>query len=139
MFEIARASVVSHFQWASLPYVSKLGGFGPKYRTAHIDGKAKVAAYVSAQSSNPMTWSIPSSCMYLETLTEMLAPRASTEYPATLVFSAPVDNGQPPLIYLADLGRYEQWIFKQPERRNGVSLQVATENVGWVYLAKTLT
>jgi len=139
MFEIASARGVLHFQWASLPYVSKLGNFDPKYRTGHMDGKGKVADFITAQPTSPMKWSVLTSCMYLETLAEMLAPRPSVEQPDTVVFSAPVGNGEPPLIYLADLGRYARWIFDNPDRSNGLNLQVATENVGWGYLAKVFT
>ncbi|WKT48321.1 hypothetical protein QSH57_013251 [Fusarium oxysporum f. sp. vasinfectum] len=48
-------------------------------------------------------------------------------------------NGRPPLIYLADLGRYARWVFDNPGRSNGMNLMVATENIGWECLAKTFT
>ena len=139
MFEIARGCNVSHFQWASLPYVSKLGNFDPKYRTGHMDGKGKVAEFISAQPTSPMKWSVLTSCMYMETLTELLSPRPSPDNPELMVFAAPLGKGQPPLIHLADLGRYARWLFDNPERSNGMNLMVATENVGWEYLAKTFT
>jgi len=137
MFEIARSCNLSHFQYASLAYSSKLGGFDPKFRSGHLDGKGKVADFISAQSTTPMKWSVLTSCMYLETLTELLAPNPSPEDPDVMVFSAPVGKGQPPLIHLPDLGRYARWIFDHPERSNGLNLTIATENVGWEYLAKT--
>lgn len=139
MFEIARSCNVSHFQWASLPYVSKLGGFDPRYRTGHMDGKGKVAEFISAQSTSPMAWSILTSCMYMETLTELLAPNPSPEDPNVMVFAAPLGNGQPPLIHLADLGRYARWMFDNKERSNGMNLMISTEKVGWEYLARTFT
>ena len=139
MFEIARGCNLSHFQWASLAYVSKLGDFDPKYRTGHMDGKGKVAEFMSAQPTNPMKWSVLTSCMYMDTLTELLAPNPSPDNPDLMVFSAPLGKGQPPLIHLEDLGRYARWLFDKPERSNGMNLMVATENVGWEYLAKTFT
>lgn len=75
----------------------------------------------------------------METLGEMLAPYPSKEDPETMVFAAPVGKGQPPLIYLPDLGRYARWMFDNPQRSNGLNLRVATESVGWDYLAKTFT
>lgn len=139
-YEIALFSGVKHFQWASLPYVSKLGGFDPQYRTGHMDGKGRVAEYIKAQpATGPMKWSILSSCMYLEMLTEMLMPRPNPAFPGALVFAAPVGDGTPPLIYLADLGRYARWIFDHPDRSAGLDLQVATESIGWQYLADTFT
>lgn len=139
MYEIARECGVSHFIWASLEYASKLGNFDPKFRTGHLDGKAKVANYISAQPTTPMAWSILSSCMYMETLTELLAPFPSPDDPDLMVFAAPLGNGQPPLIYLPDLGRYARWLFDNLARSNGMNLRVATENVRWEYLARTFT
>ncbi|KAF2183857.1 NAD(P)-binding protein [Zopfia rhizophila CBS 207.26] len=139
MFEIARRCNVSHFQWASLPYLSKLGNFDPKYRTGHMDGKGKVAEFISAQPTSPMKWSVLTSCMYMETLTELLAPHPSLDNPDLMIFAAPLGKGQPPLIHLADLGRYARWLFDNPERSNGMNLMVATENIGWEYLVKTFT
>src|SRR6266498_4638089 len=45
IYEIARESGVKHFLWSSLEYASKLGNYNPKYRTGHLDGKAKVADF----------------------------------------------------------------------------------------------
>lgn len=137
MYEIARSTGVSHFQWASLAYFSKLGGFDPKFRSGHMDGKGKVADYISAQPTSPMRWSILTSCMYLEMFNEFLAPRPSPEDADLMVFAAALGKGQPPMVHLDDIGRYASWIFEHPERSTGLNLQVATENIGWEYLAKT--
>lgn len=139
MYEIAMHAGVDHFLYASLFYASKLGGFDPKYAVGHADGKAKVAEYLSAQPTDRMAWSVLSSCMYLETLSEMLAPRPDPLEPRTMVFSAPLGRGSPPLIYLDDLGRYARWIFDTPSRSVGLNLQVATEDISWSYLASTFT
>jgi hypothetical protein len=139
MYEIAAGCGVKHFIWASLLYASKIGKFDPKYVVGHADGKAKVAEFLSAQPTSPMKWSVLSSCMYLETLSEMLAPRPDPNDPDTLSFSAPLGSGSPPLVYLPDLGRYALWLFNTPTRSSGMNLQVATEDVSWNYLAQTFT
>lgn len=75
----------------------------------------------------------------METLTELLAPSPSLDDPDLMIFSAPLSNGQPPLIQLADLGRYAWWLFDNSALSNGTNLRVAAENVGWEYLARTFT
>lgn len=139
IYEIARWSGVKHFLWASLPYASKLGNFDPQFRTGHLDGKGKVADFISAQPTEPMMWSLLTSCMYMEMLSELLAPRPSPEDPDLFIFSAPLGSGKPPLIYLPDLGRYARWIFDTPEQSNGLNLDIATESVGWSDLAAAFT
>ncbi|CAG8972468.1 hypothetical protein HYALB_00001157 [Hymenoscyphus albidus] len=55
----------------------------------------------------------------------------------------PVDikpgSGAPPMIYLADLGRYARWLIENPERSNGMNLKIATEHLGYKDLARTYT
>jgi len=140
-FELARFSGVQHFQYASIPYVSKLSGFDPRFRTGHMDGKGRVADFITAQPSGggAMAWTVLSSCMYIEMLSELFAPRPHPTEPDVMVFATPFGDGQPPLIHLDDIGRYAKWVFEHPERSSGMYLQVATENIGWEYLAKTFT
>ncbi|RDW69534.1 hypothetical protein BP6252_08554 [Coleophoma cylindrospora] len=139
IYEIAHWAGVQHFVWASIPYVSKLGGFDPQFRTGHMDGKGKVAAFVSAQPTHPMKWSILTSCMYMEMLSELLAPRPSPADPDVFVFSAPLGHAAAPLIHLPDLGRYARWIFDHPAQSTGMNLDVATESITWADLAAAFT
>jgi len=137
MYEIAAGSGVEHFVWAGLAYASKLGKWDPKYKTGHLDAKARVTDYISAQPTSPMNWSVLSSCLYLEMFSSLLAPRPDPADPDTLVFSVPVGEGHPPLIHLPDLGRFARWMLDTPERSTGLILQIGTEDIGWGYLAKT--
>src|SRR6201999_1706536 len=75
LYELAREFGLKHFVYAGLEYASKLGNFHPKYRTGHLDGKGKVVDYLKSQPTAPMAWSCLTSCLYAETLWELLAPR----------------------------------------------------------------
>jgi len=87
-----------------------------------------------------MSWSVLTSCMYLETLSEMLVPTTEVvNGEETWVFTAPVGAGRPPMIYLEDLGGYAKWMFDNPDRSNGMNLRIATDLVGWEDLARTFT
>jgi len=48
-------------------------------------------------------------------------------------------TGAVPLIHLDDLGEYARWIFDNPSRSVGMDLEIATQHVGWAYLAETFT
>ncbi|KAE9363841.1 NmrA family protein [Stipitochalara longipes BDJ] len=139
LFEIASEHGVQHFIWASLDSSYKLSGYQPRFRTGHFDGKAKVADWISGQEGG-MKWSVLTSCMYLETFAEMLAPsKEMVEGEEVTVFKAPVGRGTPPMIYLEDLGRYARWIVENPERSVGLNLRIATANVGWEDVARSFT
>ncbi|OAQ60130.1 NmrA family protein [Pochonia chlamydosporia 170] len=139
IYELCRESEVKHFVYAALEYASKLGNFDPKYRCGHVDGKGKVADYISAQPPTPMAWTVVTSCMYMEGLSEFLQPFPDHEDPSTLVFAAPLGDGKCPLIYLEDYGQYVRWVFDTPSRSSGMHLHVATEDISWKDLAAAFT
>lgn len=142
IFEIAAEHGVEHFIWASLDSSYKISSYEPRFRTGHFEGKAKVADWISAQKmgDGAMKWSVLTSCMYLETFSEMLAPaKEMVDGEEVVVFKAPVGNGVPPMIYLEDLGRYARWLVEHPEKSNGLNLKIATANVGWEEVAKSFT
>lgn len=139
LYELAREFRVKHFIYAGLEYASKLGNFDSKYRCGHLDGKGKVVDYISAQSTSPMAWSILTSCMYMEALSEFLRPFPDPGDPTTLVFTAPLGTGKCPLIYLEDYGAYARWIVDNPTLSNGLDLHVATQDISWKDLAAAFT
>jgi NmrA-like family len=139
IYELAQEAKVKHYIWCTIDYSSKLGGFEPKFRCGHADGKGKVAEFIRAQETTPMAWSILHSGPYMETLAEMLRPKPDPKDQSTLVFSAPLGDGAMPLICLEDLGWYGRWLFDNPDRTNGMTLKASTEHVHWADLAKTFT
>lgn len=139
LYELAREFKVEHFVYAGLEYGSKLGNFQRKYRCGHLDGKGKVVDFISAQPTSPMAWSILTSCMYMEALSEFLRPFPDPKDPGTMVFTVPLGEGKCPLIYLDDYGAYARWIFDRPDQSNGLELHVATEDIGWKDLASAFS
>ncbi|KAJ5949972.1 hypothetical protein N7454_001556 [Penicillium verhagenii] len=139
LYELAREFRLQHFVYAGLPYASKLGSFDSKYRTGHLDGKGKVVEFISAQPTTPMAWSVITSCLYAEGLSEVIRPFPDPEDPTTMVFTAPLGDGKCPLIHLEDYGAYVRWIFDNPTRSNGLELPVATEDIAWKDLAAAFT
>nr|UWK20041.1 NmrA family protein [Trichoderma gamsii] len=139
LYELAREFRIEHFVYAGLEYATKLGNYDPKYRTGHLDGKGKVVDYIAAQPTTPMAWSVLTSCLYIEGLTEILRPFPDPSDPSTLVFAVPLGDGECPLIYLEDYGAYARWLFDNPSRSNGLELHVATEDIAWKDLAAVFT
>ncbi|CZT51458.1 related to nitrogen metabolic regulation protein nmr [Rhynchosporium secalis] len=140
MYELAREAGVKHFIWAGLIYSSKLGNFDPKYKCGHLDGKGRVSDFLASQPTEPMKWSILTSCLYVEGLNDLLRPRLGIAKEAgTLAFVAPLGKGDLPLIYLEDYGAYARWMLVTPEKSTGLDLYVATEDIPWDQLAEDFT
>lgn len=139
IYELAREAGVKHFVYAGLEYASKLGNFDPKYRTGNLDGKGKVVEFISCQPTAPMAWSVLTSCPYMEGLSEFMRPYPNLDDPGTMIFKAPLGNGQLPLICLEDYGQYARWMFENPGLSNGLELHIATEDIAWKDLAAVFT
>lgn len=107
----------------------------------NFDGKQKVADWISAQGTQgEMKWSVLTSWMYLEMFSEMLQPFPQIiDGEEVYLFLAPLGSGRPPMIYLADLGRYARWLVDNPEKSNGMDLKISTEQVAWLEVAKSFT
>ncbi|KAJ7723702.1 NAD-P-binding protein [Mycena olivaceomarginata] len=106
-------------------------GFDPEYKVDHMDAKARVADWLRAQpsvaSEDALSWSIG--------LFDPLNVRAD----GTVVFAAPVANGQIPMIALKDLGWWARYTFDHRLETSGSELNITSECVGWDYLVETFT
>ncbi|KAH8656190.1 NmrA family protein [Tricladium varicosporioides] len=140
LYELSREHKIKHFIWGSLESSYEISGYQPRFRTGHFDGKAKVTNWMKSQDKNAMAWSALSSCLYLEMLNELTPFKETDENGQDVwVFKAPLGQGKIPLIYLVDLGKYVRWLIDNRERANGMDLKIATEHVGFDYLAKSFT
>ncbi|KAI9353049.1 hypothetical protein DFJ73DRAFT_959337 [Zopfochytrium polystomum] len=129
IFELAAAARVKHFVWGALDYSSKIGGFDPKFRCGHYDGKGRVSEWLLAQNVDGTTVSVLTSGPYVEMLEGgLFVPRTSDDG-STLIFSYPKVEKGIPLIHLDDIGFYARWIFDNPARASHFDLKVATAHI----------
>lgn len=139
IYEIAYGAGVKHFIWASLAYSSKLAKFNPDFHCGHLDGKGKVADFLTSQPTDHMVWSILLSAPYVDTLSQLLRPKPDPNDPSLMVFSAPLGDAAMTLIELGDLGKYGKWMFDHVKQSKGMTLKISTEHIRWADLAKDYT
>jgi hypothetical protein len=84
-----------------------------------------------------MAWTIIDSGPYIETLSEMFAPKAAENN--GVAFYLPLGDGAMPLIYLDDLARYVHWAYQTPAQSNGLRLGIATAHVSGQDIASAFT
>lgn len=92
---------------------------------------------MKAQPQESMKWSVLTTGPYAEMLQNHLLPKQDVD--GVYVFRAPLGDGAVPYIHLDDLALYAKWIFDTPSESAGLDLKVATEHVGYQYLAETFT
>jgi len=121
--------------------VLQLSNYNPIYKCEHYDGKGRVTEFMKAQPSIPtdddMSWTVVTSGPYMDMLfLPMLGPVKQRE-DGTAVFPTPVGNGHIAMIALSDLGFFARYSFDSRVETSGVELRVASDVVGWDYLAAT--
>lgn len=84
-----------------------------------------------------MTWSIVTSCPYMDMLHNLMFGPIAERADGTVVFATPVGAGQVPMIALSDLGFFARYTFDNWRATSGVDLRVASDLVGWERLRAT--
>lgn len=84
-----------------------------------------------------MAWTVIDSGPYIESLSELLAPKAAGDN--GVAFYLPLGNGAMPLIHLDDLARYVHWAYQNPGQSNGLRLGIATAHVSGQDMASAFT
>lgn len=93
--------------------------------------------FMSAQPTSPMAWTVIDSGPYIETLSEMFAPKPAENN--GVAFYLPLGTGAMPLIYLEDLARYVHWAYQNPTQSNGLRLGISTAHVTGQDMASAFT
>ncbi|OBZ67001.1 Glutathione S-transferase 3 [Grifola frondosa] len=144
IFELAKqVKTVRHYVWSNLDYSFKKGGYDPKYRVEHYDGKGRVADWMKAQpsvvSDNDMSWSVVTSGPYMDMLNVGMFGPVSRRPDGTFIFATPIGHGHVPMIALSDLGFFARYTFDHRAETSAQDLEIASDWVGWDYLLATFT
>ncbi|KZP00638.1 NAD(P)-binding protein [Calocera viscosa TUFC12733] len=126
IFEIAVAQGVKHYVWGNLYYLTKLGGYDPKYRSGHMDAKNRVAEWLLAQKLKDVTVSVFTTCAYADMLWDGQFSPVQIEDGSFIFFSS-IGDGVLPVIALEDIGTYVRWFFANKERASNLDLVAVTD------------
>lgn len=126
IFEIAVTQGVKHYVWGNLYYLTKLGGYDPKYRSGHMDGKGRVAEWLLAQKLEQITVTIFTTCPYANMFWDGQFNPVKNE-DGSFTFYSSIGDGLLPLMALEDIGPYVSWIFNNKERSDNLDLITVTD------------
>ncbi|KAH8690726.1 hypothetical protein BGW36DRAFT_389228 [Talaromyces proteolyticus] len=144
---------IQFFVYGNLDYGYKKSGYNPIFRTGHYDGKGRVGEWILSQvRESKGRERIPqmgaasfTTGPYMEmTLSEKtpMAPQIEQDESGTdiLTWRVPLtEKGAVPHAALEDCGHYVRWLFDNPERANGLDLEVAIEHVDYHEMARAFT
>ncbi|KAL4892945.1 NAD(P)-binding protein [Aspergillus ambiguus] len=138
-YELAIEEGIKFFVYGNLDYGYKKGGYDPKYRCGHYDGKGRIAEWVLFQNQfnqGRMRAAVFTSGPYIEMTIAIGTPMSPTVEDGIVTWRVPLGSGAIPHVSLDDCGHYVRWMFDNPDRANGLDLEVAIEHVHYEDLAR---
>lgn len=137
-YEIAIEEGIKFFVYGNLDYALKKGGYDSKYRAGHYDGKGRIGEWILFQNRTNQTRmgaAVFTTGPYMEMAISAMTPMTPSVEDGVVTWRLPLGNGAVPHVALEDCGYYARWLFDNPERANGMNLEVAIEQVSYEKLA----
>jgi hypothetical protein len=137
-YEIAIEEGIKFFVYGNLDYVLKKSGYDSKFRTGHYDGKGRIGEWILSQNQangQRMGAANFTSGPYMEMAFSPMTPMVPTIEEGVVTWRVPLGKGAVVHVSLEDCSYYVRWLFDNPDRANGMDLEVAIEHVRYADLA----
>jgi hypothetical protein len=137
-YEIAIEEGIKFFVYGNLDYALKKSGYDSKFRTGHYDGKGRIGEWILFQNQvnkDRMGAALFTTGPYMEMAISAMTPMTPSVEEGVVIWRVPLGKGAVPHVALEDCGYYARWLFDNPERSNGMNLEVAIEHVDYNKLA----
>jgi hypothetical protein len=137
-YEIAIEEGIKFFVYGNLDYALKKAGYNSKFRAGHFDGKGRIGEWILSQNrtnKDRMGAAVFTTGPYMEMAISVMTPMTPSVEDGVVTWRVPLGDGAVPHVALEDCGYYARWLFDNPERANGMNLEVAIEDVDYHSLA----
>ncbi|PSN72082.1 NAD(P)-binding protein [Corynespora cassiicola Philippines] len=137
-YEIALELGIKFFVYGNLDFVLKKSGYDPKFRTAHYDGKGRIGEWILQQTrdnGHKMGAALFTTGPYIEMSISSRTPMSPTIEDGIVTWRVPLGDGAVVHVALDDCEGYVRWLFDNPDRANGMDLEVAIDHIGYKELA----
>lgn len=137
-YEIAIEEGIRFFVYGNLDYALKKAGYDSRFRAGHYDGKGRIGEWILFQNQvnrERMGAAVFTTGPYMEMAVSAMTPMTPSVEDGVVTWRVPLGNGTVPHVALGDCGYYARWLFDNPDRANGMDLEVAIAQVGYHELA----
>jgi hypothetical protein len=138
-YELALESGIQFIVYGNLDYGIKKGGYDPKYRCGHYDGKGRMGEWVLQQTKDNgarMGAALFTTGPYLAMVLASRTIMTPTIEDGVVTWRMPLGQGAVPHVALEDCEHYVRWLFDNREKANGMDLEVAIEHVEYKDMAQ---
>ncbi|MEW6438679.1 MAG: NmrA family NAD(P)-binding protein [Pseudomonadota bacterium] len=137
-YEIAIEEGIKFFVYGNLDYALKKSGYDSKFRAGHYDGKGRIGEWILFQNQankDRMGAAVFTTGPYMEMAISAMTPMTPSVEDGVVSWRVPLGAGAVPHVAIEDCGYYARWLFDNPERANGMNLEVAIEPIDYQKLA----
>ncbi|KAF5639662.1 nitrogen metabolic regulation nmr [Fusarium sp. NRRL 52700] len=136
-YELAIESGIKFFVFGNLDYGYKKSGYDPKFRCGHYDGKGRMAEWMLTQKkTHNMGTAIFTTGPYIEMAVSAQTVMTPRLIEGVVTWAVPLADGAIPHVALDDCEHYVRWLFDNPERSDGLDLEVSIDHINYHDLAK---
>ncbi|KAH7219661.1 hypothetical protein DER44DRAFT_805522 [Fusarium oxysporum] len=136
-YELAIESGIKLFVFGNLDYGYKKSGYDPKFRCGHYDGKGRMAEWMLSQrKAHSMGTAIFTTGPYIEMAVSAQTVMTPRIVDGVVTWAVPLADGAIPHVALDDCEHYARWLFDNPERSDGLDLEVAIDHITYHDLAQ---
>ncbi|EXK49805.1 hypothetical protein FOMG_02285 [Fusarium oxysporum f. sp. melonis 26406] len=136
-YELAIESGIKFFVFGNLDYGYKKSGYDPKFRCGHYDGKGRMAEWMLSQrKAHSMGTAIFTTGPYIEMAVSAQTVMTPRIVDGVVTWAVPLADGAIPHVALDDCDHYVRWLFDNPERSDGLDLEVAIDHITYHDLAQ---
>ncbi|KAK2027553.1 NmrA-like family protein [Colletotrichum zoysiae] len=135
-YELAVELGIKFFVFGNLDYTYKKGDYDPKFRSGHYDGKGRMGEWMLQQrKGNSMGVALFTTGPYIEmTISSKTIMTPSVENDI-ITWRVPLGDGEVGHVSLDDCEYYVRWLFDNPQRSDGMDLEVAIDHIHYADLA----
>lgn len=137
-YEIAIEEGIRFFVYGNLDYALKKAGYDSRFRAGHYDGKGRIGEWILFQNEanrDRMGAAVVTTGPYMEMAVSAMTPMTPSVEDGVVTWRVPLGGGRVSHVALGDCGHYARWLFDNPDRANGMNLEVAIEQVDYHELA----
>lgn len=138
-YELALESGIKFFVYGNLDYGMKKGGYDPKYRCGHYDGKGRMGDWILQQTKDNgarMGAALFTTGPYIQMVLASKTIMTPTIEDGVVTWRMPLGQGAVPHVALEDCEQYVRWLFDHQKRANGMNLEVAIDHVRYGDMAE---
>lgn len=137
-YELALEEGIKFFVYGNLDYAYKKGGYDPRFRAGHYDGKGRIGEWIlfqNQENQKRMGAALFTTGPYIEMSIAAHTPMTPSIEDGVAIWRAPLGEGTVTHVSLDDCGHYVRWLFDSPDRTNGIDLEVGIADIPYAELA----